>query len=485
MLSKVFRNSFWYSFSSILLRASSVIFFPIFSSYLTKADYGILSISQSLILSISIIAGLELKSSLSRFINSDEAKESKTYQSKIIGNVLTASIISHTIVIIICLIIGKYAFKSILNDIDFYPYIFFTLIGLFFTFIVNLYRVYLKAIHKGKESFIYDIAYFSSNIGLNLLFVVVLKTDVIGIIYSTVICGVVFSTISLLQFRKLCSFSLDKNILLPIFKYTIPLIPYIWLGLGIEFISTFFLNLKIGKEASGLFYIAVTFAGIFSIVKESIISAITPWFFEFYKTEKKLIHKLVHHVLWGGAIICFIISVFSFEVLHILSNNANLVEGWKYIPTLIIGYLIVFVGQIYILPIYYKRDKNNFLIIGSLLGFLTTFFIAYLLTDQMGVMGAVIAKTAGYTVMTIIFLIISKIVINFDINFYKIGLILIVIIPLLYLNYLPFNYVYMLIIKISLSFALTIHFIYSLTINYFGFRRKIVVLKKTMQIKKV
>ena len=80
MLGKVIKNSFWYSFSSVLLRASSIIFFPIFSKYLTKADYGILSVTQSIIIWVSAVAALELHSTFVRFLNSEEAKDELLYK---------------------------------------------------------------------------------------------------------------------------------------------------------------------------------------------------------------------------------------------------------------------------------------------------------------------------------------------------------------------------------------------------------------------
>lgn len=239
MLGKVIKNSFWYSFSSVLLRASSIIFFPIFSKYLTKADYGILSVTQSIIIWVSAVAALELHSTFVRFLNSEEAKD-ELYRSKVIGNIILFSCFTFSVIILILLIFGQYLLKTILNDIDFYPYMFYSIVGLFFSFIVNLYRFYLKASQKGKQSFWFDILFFSSNIILNLVFVVLLKTDVIGIIYSTIICGVIFSFIAFFQFTKEAKFSFDKKILKSLLNYSLPLVPFILLGMGIETTSTFF-----------------------------------------------------------------------------------------------------------------------------------------------------------------------------------------------------------------------------------------------------
>ena len=72
MLNKVISNSFLYSLSSILLRASSIFLFPIFSFYLTKSDYGILLITQSLTVFITSLSNFETQKALTRFLYNDD-----------------------------------------------------------------------------------------------------------------------------------------------------------------------------------------------------------------------------------------------------------------------------------------------------------------------------------------------------------------------------------------------------------------------------
>ena len=481
MLGKVFKNSFWYSFSSILLRASSIIFFPIFSAYLTKADYGILSVTQGIIVWLTAIIGMELHNCFVRYLNTDECNSDSEYKSKVIGNILMFSSLSFVVCLIVLMLLGEKAFNFLLNDIDYYPYMFFSLVGLVFTFIVNLYRFYLKSIQKGRLSFWYDMGFFASNILLNLFFVVVLKMDVIGIIYSTIICGVVFTIIAIYNFSKAASFTFDRIILTSLLRYSLPLVPFILFGMGVETISTFFLNKEIGKEATGIFYIAVTLAAVFSTIKESVLAAISPWFFEFYENHKNKVYEIVNLLIWGGAICCFLISVFSLEVLEILSNNEELVVSWKYVPILLIGYLIVFVGQIYNLPVYYLKTKNNRLIFGSALGFFGTFIFCYFFAKH-GIIAAVISKTIGYSLMTFVFLILARLM-GFKVDYLRLLLILAIFIPLFFLNYLPINYVYLLVLKCIVSVVIVLQFGKKILKKYVAIKRKYIIFRNLIKIK--
>ena len=198
MFNKVISNSFLYSFSSILLRASSIFLFPIFSFYLSKADYGILLITSSLTIFLTSLSNFELQKTLTRFLYNEEYD-----RKKILGNILIVGIITNTIVVGILLLFGNNILSYFLNDIPYYPYMFYSLLCIFFTFLVTIYSSYLKAIQKGKKSFVFDITYHITNILLNLFFVVVLKYNVIGLIYSTLVSGIIFSTIAYFKIKNI------------------------------------------------------------------------------------------------------------------------------------------------------------------------------------------------------------------------------------------------------------------------------------------
>ena len=130
MLNKVISNSFLYSLSSILLRASSIILFPIFSFYLTKADYGILLITQSITTFITSFSYFETQKSLTRLLYNDEFSRKKVF-----GNIIITGIISNTIVVGVLLLFGNKILAYFLNDIPYYPYMFYSILCIFFTLV--------------------------------------------------------------------------------------------------------------------------------------------------------------------------------------------------------------------------------------------------------------------------------------------------------------------------------------------------------------
>lgn len=404
-LKNVTKNTFFYAFSSILLRASSLILFPIFSLYLTKEDYGILSITQSIGGVITIICGLELNKSLTRFIYNHKDVD----KDKLLSTIIASSLIFSVPVILLLIFTGKFLLKPILNDIPFYPYVFIFLFSIPFNSVVETYRTNLVANHEGFKTFVFNMAFFSINIIFNLFFVVVLKMNVFGIILGILVNAILFSIISYyLHFRNI-EFKFDYVLLKEVLKYSLPLISFAILNILFDSIDRYFLNSYNGSKVSGIYYIALTFASIFSSLKESIINAFTPWLFANIKEKKETyLAQLLNIIFSGTGILAIGIAWFSKEILLLLSNNPDLVEAYKYIPFTVMGLYIIFLGQLYNIKTFYFGKYNRFLFIATLIGIIADIIACYILVDMYGIQGAVLGRIIAFTVQVMVIIFFSN-----------------------------------------------------------------------------
>jgi O-antigen/teichoic acid export membrane protein len=330
-----------------------------------------------------------------------------------------------------------------------------------FVAVFGLYKTYLQAQHDGKKVFTIDMLYFGGNIGLNLLLVAVFKMGAMGIIYSTLANSFIFVGYFLIKEPQFFLPKLDLNAIKPLIKYSFPFIPFIFFGFLMENTDRLFLNSKSGSGDSGIYYIALTFASIFSIVKESLIGALRPWFFENYNEENfRKIGKIFLITLWGMAILAVGISAFSYETLFILSSNKELINAWKYIPLLVIGLFIVFVGQIYSLPTQHSSTAVKYLFIANFVGFIANLIISFLLIERYKIFGAVTAKIFAYTIMTLVLFVINNALTKFKLNP------LYVFLPFLYSTILSLG----VLVEISYPVNLTIKtIVLTVSVLLFGF----------------
>ena len=93
-LTTIAKNAFLYSISSILLRAASIILFPIFSSYLAPQDYGILSITQGLVLVIVAVSSIQIPQAITRFASDRDSLNSIVDKNEFLGQILGTGIVT-------------------------------------------------------------------------------------------------------------------------------------------------------------------------------------------------------------------------------------------------------------------------------------------------------------------------------------------------------------------------------------------------------
>ena len=433
-LNKVIENTLLYTLSSSFLRALSIILFPIFSFYLTKSDYGILSITQSITVIITSFSSLQINNAITRFIYD---KSLKLSINNVLASGLITVVISNLLWVCLFLIFGEKIFKYFLNDISFYPYMYYSLISIFFTCTVDTYRNFLKSIHKGRYAFWYETLYYLTNIIFNLLFVVIFKFDVIGLVYSTIISGLIFTLYVFFKKINKIDFKPKITAIKAFLIYSVPLIPFAIVGFFLSEVDKFILNSYYGSEYNGIYYIAFTIAGLFSTFKESTYTSITPWFYEHFEKNKSKIKEVIFYIFTGIGILCIIISLMSKEVLTVISSNKEFIDAWKYVPFINFGLFIVFIGQILSLPTFYLK-KTKYFFATNLGGLISTFFMAFLLIPKFGIYGAIIAKIIGYFIMTIIQYFMSLYYSKFKIEIFRVIILCSAVLILSMIDYISF-----------------------------------------------
>lgn len=408
-LKKVASNTTYYTLSTILLRASSLIFFPIFSLYLTKSDYGTFSVVQSIVLVVGLIGGLGLNRALTRFIyyNTESNSQSNDHDT-IIFTTLISNLIGQLMVITIFIVIGPYILGPILKDIPFYPYVLIALVTIPLNSLVDTARCYFKSVHEGKKAFFLDISFFSINILFNLLFVVALGYDVLGLFLGVLSNTILFSIILIVFFYSKFSFKINTKVWKGMVKYSIPLLPFVFLNVVFESIDKLFLNANNGAADSGIYYLALTFAAIFSSFKESAISALTPWVFENMKSNINEITRVFNLILVITGVLGFIISLFSKEVLIVLSSNPDFIEAYQYVPFAVISFYIIFLGQLFNIKTLYFGNYHKYLFLATILGIVSEVIACYFLIPLYGLTGAIVSRIIAFSMQTVLFVYFSK-----------------------------------------------------------------------------
>lgn len=450
-LRKLTTNSFLYSVTGILQRASSIFLFPIFSSFLSQKDYGILSYSGSLTQLLLVLGFLELPRAMTRLIYKKQAGASHPF--RVAGTVLVSCFFNSIIVSSIMGLLISQFFVSQLGEIKFYPYIFLTLLNLPFQLFYTVYTTFLKGTQRGNAAFKLDNLYFLSNISFNLLFVVGFKMDVIGLILSTVVSNMLVGIFSFRVFISRIIKFYSKTILKEALTYSFSLFPFILVGVVGESADNFFLNKFKGASNLGLYYIASTFAAIFALVKESILSSFQPYYFDLHKREllDGRVSKLIVDIFIVAAFFALGVSYFCFEVLYPLAQNKDLVNAYQYVPLIVCGYFFVFIGQMLVIPVYLDSGLVKYLVSMTIAGVLIGVSLEVFLIPRYGIYGLAVSKLLAFSSHAFIGAYLNKVSKSLALPFLKIYAVAFVLILLSLVGTYDFgNYLLWLGIKLAI-----------------------------------
>ena len=221
--------------------------------------------------------------------------------------------------------------------------------------------------------------------------------NVLGLFLGVMINGLLFSIILAFTFYSKFKFRFKTGIWKGMIKYTIPLLPFTFLNVVFESVDKLFLNADSGSSNSGIYYLALTFAAIFSSFKESVVTALTPWVFENMKQNIQKVTRVFNVVVIITGLVGFVVSLFSKEILVILSSNVDFVEAHHYIPLTVISFYIIFLGQLFNMKTFYFGTYHKYLFIATGAGIFAEIIGCYFLIPIYDIYGAVVSRIIAFS----------------------------------------------------------------------------------------
>jgi O-antigen/teichoic acid export membrane protein len=205
-------------------------------------------------------------------------------------------------------------------------------------------------------------------------------------------------------------FSLDKEILRPMWKYALPLLFMGLAGVTNELVSrlsfeyllpeNFYPGLNT-REAAGIFGTSIKLAILMNLVIQAFKYAAEPFFFG--KAADKNSPQLYAHVMQAFIIFCsalmIAISVNLDLVAYLFPKDQGYDSSFFIVPTLLMGYLLL--GIYFNLSIWFKvTDKTKYSFWITLVGAIVSLIVVFTLVPILGYLGGALSTLICYLVMT-------------------------------------------------------------------------------------
>ena len=426
---KVLENSFFYIFSSLLVKAMGFLLLPIYTLFLTPDDYGVTNLVIGFINVATFIVAFSLYSAAIRFYT--DYKDNHRKLKRLYGTIISFVFISGIVSLTLGVVFRNAVVSIFFEGIEFYPIVFIAFLSLVFISLHTLHQSMLQGMQKGKKLTKLNLTVFIATAALKIIFIGVFKLGAVGFLLAQLIVNIIYFVYMVIDLKKndLVEWTIDLAILKETLKYSIPLMPHNLSTRIASLASRVFINTSGTLADVGLYSIAMQFGNLIDVVQVAVNKAFQPWFYEMMNRKdeksKKEAVNLSNVLLVFYSLIYMGIGLFSQEVV-ILMTNDNYIMAWTVIPILVIGFSIKSMYYFYVNVIMFYKQAARKLFIATIIGSLMDIFLAYLLVPRFGMYGSAVAFVLAKVITVTIVIYLSKL---YDDVGYRVMKMLSIIVP--------------------------------------------------------
>ena len=389
---RLFKHTAVYSIGLFLKKAIGFFLIPIYTRVLPPSEYGILALSYLFVSFSLLFSALGLNTAFFKWFTS-EGREKEAA-----STLLWFKIFIISPVLLIFMIFSKpislLVFRKSLPEL-----IILSILIVITENIATFFTLILRAEEKSFAYVLVNTVRFLLNMGLNIVFVVVFRLGVKGILFGDLISLVFLIILALPFVFKHFAWTLDRELLKKMFGYGLPLLPLTLIMLLLELSDRYLINIFKGTGEAGIYTLGYQFGTILQLFILGFRFAWEPFFFK-NPEEKELFSRAgllflrIGLFMWTGLVFLLpeIFKIFVSPVYHSSMAVVSVVAA---------GYIFFGLHEVFSAPFFiHSRTKLLIPIAGA--SFLLNFLLNLYFIPRWGGMGAAFTTLLSYFVLAIL-----------------------------------------------------------------------------------
>lgn len=426
LLKRLTRNTVIYGLGNILQRGAAFLLVPLYTRFLSPADYGIVAVVNSIVQVLSIVYEMGQAGAVNRFYfeYADKRDELRNY----LGTVFTFSLISTGFITALLLVFGKSIFSLILKDIPFDPYIKLALWIPFFSIplsiLLGLYRAREQAV---LYAFI-QLSKFLVTTALIVFFVVFLRQGALGKIRGQMFGCLIFFILSLALALREAAPSFSASKLKKSLSFGFPLVPHLLGAWILALADRFILQMFVPLSVVGLYNVGYQLGTVPSMVVSTISLAWVPLFYREAKKGGHAQQRLGKVSTLIALVIIFaglLLIVFSKEII-LLMTSKEFYAAAVVVPPVALGCILDGLYVVAVTPVFYMA-KTKMLPLFTGIAASINIGLNFLLIPKLGMMGAAYATLIAFALRLVLVVIYAQRAYPIPYEFHKIGKVLVML----------------------------------------------------------
>lgn len=403
LLQTLGKNSLIYSATNMLQKGSAFLLMPLYTIYMSPADFGIIAVTTSINGFLSIFFTFALTSAITRFYF--DYREDPEALAEFWGTIITAVGLLSIAGAAALLIWGPSLLSGLLGDVPFWP---FMALGVITSAFQPLFTTYLAVLQTRNQAGLYSLFSLSNFLlttALTIGFVVIGKQGAQGALVAVLISAVASALASLWMLRRDFRLLLRLDYLRLAFGYSLPQIPHSVASQVTATTNRLMLNTYLGATSTGLFSVGAMLALAVEVIAQSVNRAYVPLSMEALKQGRAKDYAQIQAM--GSAIVvvfCMLgaaIASFSEEILMLLTAS----EFWPahtIVGPLVFGGVASAVYYLVVNILFFDRSATKYLPLGTMTAAISNVSLNLWLIPRYGLMGAAVATVIAQVLATVL-----------------------------------------------------------------------------------
>lgn len=329
------KNTTVYVLGDIFPKILAFASFPILTTYLTPADYGIVSYVNTILMVLTTLGFLCINTYYSVYYY---RQESENAQKRLLGNISIFIAGINIILSALFFIFGGRFFALLESNINFYPYI---ALGIA-TYLANTFTVLPSALYRLQERplpfTVLNVSRGLMHLALTLMLVVVYKYTAVGVLWANFLVSAIYAGVFIVIIYRHAIFCFDWTQIKAALRFSLPLLPgsiaYFLISMSDRILIDKYLNLT----DLGIYSTASTLALILNVVSYGAYKAFEPHIYKTYGCENfnrtfAKIRNAFAFLLLSGVLGLALFAREFFEVMASIKFSS----AYFYVPMILIG----------------------------------------------------------------------------------------------------------------------------------------------------
>lgn len=389
-------NSAVYMAGNVLSQALAFFVLPVFTRYLSPADYGIFNYTTSIQSFIIIFSTLSLNSFVLRYYFEIEGSEEKR---RLFGTIFLAIGLFSLLLLILGFLALPAAIKAFQIKVPFNPFFAIALVSTFLETASVVPLAYYRVTRKAWRFFWLTSSKAILTIALSLLLVAGFKMGILGRYYGILFFNALFVVVYLVIMFRVSALSFDLHILKKGLFFSLPILPAAFAGIALVTVDRLILERYVPISQLGIYSVGFTLGTALLIVVRGFYFAVEPELYKSFNTEgyAELIMRLKNSFLHFILLLGCILIVFSREFVGLFVTEQFHAAAFL-IPFFVLA--SIFQGiQVFVDTTLYALNKTIYqpLILGGTLLF--NIGGNLLLVPSFGITGSAITLMLSYLIL--------------------------------------------------------------------------------------